>query len=102
MAHVDSGKKRKLPSIDDVIRGTAVVMTRTCGKAGCRCGRGHKHKSIYISQYSKGAGRMIYIPKRNEKTVLRLIKNYRILKSAIGKASEINTIRFAASKRGKT
>lgn len=33
---------------------------------------------------------MVYIPKKNEKSVLRFIENYRILKTAIGKASELN------------
>lgn len=94
MSDADSGKKRGLPGIGDIICGTAVVMKRACGKEGCRCLRGHKHKSIYISQYHKGAGRMVYIPKGNEKSVLRLVKNYRILKSAMRKASEVNMARF--------
>lgn len=45
---------------------------------------------------------MVYIPKANEKKVLRLVDNYRILKAAIYKASELNLGRFTASaKRGK-
>lgn len=99
MGDADFGKKRGLPGIDDVIYGTAVVMERVCGKDGCRCLQGHKHRSIYISQYHRGAGRMVYIPKRNEKSVLRLVKNYRILKSAMRKASEVNMARFTAGRK---
>lgn len=99
MRDVDSGKRRGLPGIGDIICGTAVVMKRACGKEGCRCLRGHKHKSIYISQYHKGAGRMVYIPKGNEKSVLRLVENYRILKSAMRKASEVNMSRFTAGRK---
>lgn len=99
MSDVDSRKKRGLPGIGDVIYGTAVIMKRACGKDGCRCLRGHKHKSIYISQYHKGSGRMVYIPKRHEKSVLRLVKNYRILKSALRKASEVNIARFTAGRK---
>ncbi len=83
-------KKRKLPAIDDVIRGSAVVMERVCGSVSCRCLKGHKHRSLYISQYHKGEPRMVYIPKANEKKVLKLINNYRTLKRAIYKASESN------------
>ena len=89
-------QERRLPHIGDVICGSAVVMERTCGKKNCRCLKGHKHRSLYVSLYRKGAGRMIYIPKENEKNVLRLIENYRTLKSAMRKASEINTARFTA------
>ena len=89
-------KKRRLPAIDDVIRGSAVTMERVCGSPSCRCMRCHKHRSLYISQYHKGSPRMVYIPKANEKKVLKLVDNYRILKKAIYKASESNIGRLAA------
>ena len=92
-------KKRRLPAVDDIIRGSAVVMERVCGKPTCRCLKGHKHRSLYVSQYHKGSPRMVYIPKENEKKVLRLVGNYRILKSAIYKASELNLGRFTAGRR---
>ena len=89
-------KKRRLPAIDDVIRGSAVIMERVCGSESCRCLKGHKHRSLYISQYHKGSPRMVYIPKTNEKKVLKMVNNYRILKSAIYKASESNLGQFTA------
>lgn len=94
MNKTHSRKKRRLPAVDDVIRGSAVVMERVCGKPTCRCSKGRGHRSLYISQYHKGSPRMVYIPERNKEKVLRLIKNYRILKSAIHKASELNLARF--------
>lgn len=93
--------QRRLPAIGDVIRGSCVIMERVCGKESCRCMRGHKHKSLYVSQYHKGAARMVYIPKEFEKKVLRLVGNYRMLKSAIYKASELNLGRFMAGCRKK-
>ncbi len=89
-------KKRRMPAIDGVIRGSAVIMERVCGSSSCRCMRGHKHRSLYVSQYHKGSPRMVYIPKANEKKVLRLVNNYRILKAAIYKASESNLERLMA------
>ena len=99
MHKIRLNKKRRLPAINDVIRGSAVIMERVCGSESCRCIRGHKHRSLYISQYHKGAPRMVYIPKANEKKVLKLVDNYRALKSAIYKASELNLIRFTAGKK---
>jgi len=92
-------KARRLPAIDDIIRGSAVVMKRVCGKPTCRCVRGHTHRSLYISQYHKGGQRMVYIPKANEKKVLMLIRNYRMIKSAMCKASELNLARFTAGRK---
>lgn len=89
-------KRIRLPAIDDVIRGSSVIMERVCGSESCRCLKGHKHRSLYVSQYHKGAPRMVYIPKSNERNVLRLVDNYRILKAAIYKASESNLKRFTA------
>jgi len=71
-------------------------MERACGKKNCRCLKGHTHHSLYISQYHKGRPRMVYIPRKNEESVLRLVKNYQILKSAIYNASELNIGRFMA------
>lgn len=94
-------QNHRLPRIEDIIRGSAVVMERVCGKKNCRCLKGYKHRSIYISQYHKGGPRMIYIPKKNEKSALRLVKNYKILKIAIGKASELNMSRLTLARKEK-
>ena len=86
----------RMSVVDDVIRGSCVVMRRTCGYDNCRCTKGHKHRSLYVSQYDKGSPRMIYIPKKNEKEVKRLVANYKMIKRAIYKASESNLMRFTA------
>jgi len=99
MSKSRTDKKHRLPAIDDVIRGSAVIMERVCGSESCRCLKGHKHRSLYVSQYHKGAPRMVYIPKANEKKVLKLVSNYRILKAAIYKASDLNLGCFTAGKR---
>ena len=92
-------KKRRLPAVDDVIRGSAVIMERVCGSSSCRCMRGHKHRSLYISQYHKGSPRMVYIPEKNAGTALRMVNNYRILKSGISKASEANLKRLTTHRK---
>ncbi len=99
MSKTRGRKRSRLPAIDDVIRGSAVIMERACGSSSCRCLRGHKHRSLYISQYHKGSPRMVYIPKEFEKKVIRLVDNYRVLKASIYKASELNLSRFTAGKK---
>lgn len=91
---------RKIPPIEKILRGSIVVVKRYCGKANCRCLKGHKHRSLYISQSNKGESRLIYIPQRSEKEVRRLIRNYQAFKSVMEEISRIN-MRLATSSSGK-
>lgn len=73
-----------------VIRGTLVLMKRLCGNKKCRCIRGQKHESWYISQSHKGLTRMIYVPRQGEARVRECIRNYRNVKNLLNEISEIN------------
>jgi hypothetical protein len=81
---------KAIPPIRNVIHGSIVIMDRSCGKAGCRCQKGFKHRSLYISQRHDGKTRMVYVPKRSEEKIALLISNYRKIKDAMNKFSEIN------------
>lgn len=61
----------------DVICGSVVSMARTCGKAGCRCARGEKHVSLYLSTKLEGERRMVYIPPELEDEVRARVAAYR-------------------------
>ena len=91
---------RKIPPAEEILRGSIVVVKRYCGKANCRCLKGHKHRSMYISQSNKGESRLIYIPQRSENEVRRLISNYQALKSAMEEISRIN-MQLVTSSAGK-
>ena len=95
MAAVDLSKKRReaakgMPRIQEVVRGSVVIMDRLCGKTSCRCQKGFKHRSLYISQRYKGRTRMIYIPKRLESIARRLISNHHKIKIVMDKISDVN------------
>ena len=91
---------KELPRVEEILRGSMVVVKRYCGKANCRCLKGHKHRSLYISQSNKGESRLIYIPQRSEKEVRRLIGNYQALKRVIEEISRIN-MQLMTSSSGK-
>jgi hypothetical protein len=61
----------------DVIVGSVVTMERTCGKPGCRCARGQKHVSLYLSTKMEGKRRLIYIPADLEEPVRARVAAYR-------------------------
>lgn len=87
-------KRRKaamgIPKVEEILRGSVVVVKRYCGKTNCRCRDGFKHRALYVSQRNEGKARMIYIPQRSEKEVRRLIGNYNKLKAVMNKISEVN------------
>ena len=99
-------KRRKaageIPRIEKILRGSVVVVKRYCGKVNCRCLKGFKHRSLYVSQSNKGQSRLVYIPKRSEKEVRQLIRNYQELKSVMEKISRINMRLVTASAGGRT
>ena len=61
----------------NIIRGSLVILKRTCGKPGCKCYRGEKHQSMYLSRSIKGKTNMTYIPKCNEVYAEKCVKRYK-------------------------
>lgn len=55
-------KLRQLLARPGLLRGNLVRMARTCGKPGCRCTRGQRHVSWYLSQSQGGKSRLLYVP----------------------------------------
>ncbi len=81
---------KQMPKADKCIRGSLVVMERACGKLNCRCKKGPKHKSIYLSQSYRGKTRMFYLPQKAEAKAHQYVKNYRRIKSILNSLSDIN------------
>src|SRR4030042_2337579 len=52
-----------------LMRGNLVTMARTCGNPRCRCARGEKHVSLYVSKSTEGKQRLTYVPKDWEEKI---------------------------------
>lgn len=81
---------KEIPKIENILRGSIVVVERYCGKPNCRCVKGFKHRSLYLSQSNNGESRLVYIPKRSEKQTRQFIRNYQLLKGIMEKISRVN------------
>ncbi len=79
-----------IPRSIEIIKGSLVTVARVCGKASCRCVKGYKHRSLYLSQSRKGETIMTYIPKRAQKKVLAAVERHKKMLSGINEISEIN------------
>ena len=71
-----------------LLRGTVVTMSRTCGKQGCKCTRGNKHLSLYLSIRVGKRRRMIYVPADHENAVRSWVGNYREAEGLIEQLSQ--------------
>lgn len=91
----------KLTHESEYIRGNLVTMARVCGNPNCKCARGEKHVSLYLSIKKGGKQKMIYIPRDWEDTVKRWVKRYHRIKYLLEKVSEINRDRLVKRKRKK-
>lgn len=81
---------KQMPKVRECIRGSIVVMERACGKSNCRCRKGRKHKSIYLSQSVSGKTKMLYLPQKAEKQAYQYVKNYQKIRSILNSVSDIN------------
>lgn len=80
MASKERESRSKLkPYIDwgEFIRGTLTIREHTCGNAGCKCNRGKKHKSAYITRSKDGRMQQLYIPREKQAEVKQWAKRYR-------------------------
>ena len=72
-----------------VLRGTVLLRRRVCGKANCKCTRGHKHESLYLVISEGGRTRQLYVPKEWEWSVRRWVENHHQAKHLLEALSRI-------------
>ena len=73
-----------------IIKASPVSLARECGRPNCRCLKGKKHVSLYVSQSYKARTKMTYIPHRYEEAVKECVESCRRLLKAVGELSEVN------------
>ena len=84
-----------------LIKGSVVVMKNTCGKPGCKCARGEKHISYYLSVRHKGKRKMICIPKEWQDRIGNCVRTYKQGMKLIDVVSESCLDRLIKAKRDK-
>lgn len=81
----------KLPSLEEVVRGSVVVRSLRCGKPSCHCAEGEGHRATYLSVTLAG-GRTEQISLSAELLPIakRGVALYHVWWAAIEKLSAIN------------
>lgn len=60
-----------------MMRAGLVTMARTCGKKSCKCAKGVKHVSLYLSIKVGRSRKMVYVPPALEEEVRTWAGDYR-------------------------
>ena len=71
----------------EFVRASLVTMSRVCGNPNCRCAKGEKHVSLYLSHSQGGRTRKLFVPKKYEARVKRWIENYRRVRQLMEEVS---------------
>jgi hypothetical protein len=74
-------------------------MSRTCGKPNCKCLRGEKHVSLYLSVRVGKVRKMIYVPPALEETVRSWVETNRAVEALIERVSQACFERFLKAKQ---
>lgn len=82
--------RREIALSPEIVRGSAVFLNRLCGKPNCRCAKGHKHRSLYLSRSYKGKTTMTYMPKKYEGKIVEAVTRYRKIQGLLNELSLAN------------
>lgn len=73
-----------------IIKGYPVSLARECGQPNCRCRKGKKHVSLYLSRSVKGKTAMLYIPHMYEDAVKEGVAEYKRVLKVLDELSQAN------------
>jgi len=88
---------KALPPFEEILRGSVVTRSLSCGKPGCRCAAGELHDATYLSvTLSGGRTEQISLPARLVPQARRWVANYVKWWKAVEKVSEVNRLLLRA------
>jgi hypothetical protein len=71
-----------------LIRGSLGTRARVCGKPGCKCARGERHQSKFLSASDAGKVRQVHVPAGDEVRVAAGVERYRRFRRAQAQLAE--------------
>jgi len=81
--------RSKMRSLGPLLKGTVLERGMRCGKAGCRCTKGHPHVYLVITWKEKGKSRMVYVDERRREDALAWSANYRKFKELLRQHTDV-------------
>jgi len=84
----------KLIHGDGILRGSLSVRERTCGKPTCKCAKGEKHVSLYLTFSEDGKYRQLFVPKHLEEEVRAWVSNHQKARELLEEISRLHRDRI--------
>lgn len=82
---------RRLPDVEQTLRGSVQTQRRRCGKPGCRCAEGELHGPyVYLAVRSGAGSRLLYIPAGLAEEVRRRVEVTGAVEDVLAEISAIN------------
>ena len=83
---------RRLPDLQQILKGSLIERYKRCGKPGCKCAQGPGHGPKYYLSISRTGQRpqMDYVPQEYYDQVEEYLANYRLVRDIISEISRIN------------
>ncbi len=83
---------RRLPNLEEILKGSLIERYKPCGKPGCKCAKGPGHGPKYYLSISRTGQRpqMDYVPQGYHDQVEEYLTNYRSVREIINEISQIN------------
>jgi hypothetical protein len=83
-----------------LLRATLNPRERVCGKPGCRCARGEKHRSLYLVSSLEGKPRQLFVPTDWEQDARQWVANYQEVKELLEEISALYWDRLSRRREG--
>jgi len=80
----------QLRGLGNLMRGTVIQVGVKCGRAGCGCERGEKHRKVHLSVNLGGRTRGCYLGREREPLVAPLIAEYQRAWRVINALTTVN------------
>jgi len=78
---------KPLVSWQEFLRATLSLRYQLCGKPGCKCLRGEKHRTLVLIRKTDGKLEQLYVPRDQEATVRLWIKRYHHIQALLERVS---------------
>lgn len=83
---------RRLPDLEQILKGSLVERYKRCGRPGCRCAQGPGHGPKYYLSISQSGQRpqMDYVPQEYHDRVQEYLANHHRVREILAEISAIN------------
>jgi len=70
------------------LRGTPVTRNIKCGKSNCKCAKGDRHVTLYISRSKNGKSQVVLVPRTKWDEIKEMVQNYKEMQSLVEVVSD--------------